>query len=58
MKICELKINYPRDRSHVAGILANAGYKVSVEERNLNDGWNGKDYFVIVETKDRRSDSE
>ena len=47
MKICELKIQSSEDRSNLVKILANAGYKVSIEERRV--GVMDKDYFVVVE---------
>ena len=50
MKICELKINNFNDRDKLVAILANAGYKVSVNVIQRGwDIWHGSDYFVIVE---------
>ena len=50
MKICELKINNGNDRYNAVIALANAGYKVSVEERKrgLHDH-EGSDFWVVVE---------
>ena len=49
MKLCELKIQTYNDREKIVSILANAGYRVSVEERG---DWSRKEYWVIVESRD------
>ena len=48
----ELIIPFHRERATVAGILANCGYVVRVEERPRYDEWNTLDYILIVEDKD------
>ena len=50
-KICELRIPNWLDRCDLVSILANAGYKVSIEERERESAYLIKDYFVIVEDK-------
>jgi len=50
-KLCELKVNHCKDRASLVSILAFAGYKISIEERE-EERWSiQKDYYVIVETK-------
>ena len=52
MKICELCIKNYSDRAELVRILAFAGYKVSIEERETHLGaYPEKDYYVIVEGK-------
>ena len=51
-KICELNIPNWLDRCELVSILANAGYKVSIEERDQKDTYFKKDYFVIIEDKE------
>ena len=51
MKICELKINNCYDRAKLVGILAFAGYKVSIDERK-KDHYFDSDYYVVVEDKE------
>lgn len=52
MKICELRIQHSEDRARLVSILAFAGYKVSIEERGDIFSRNGREYFVIVESKE------
>lgn len=50
----KLKINDYTDRQNVIIALANSGYKVWVEEKELYDKYgydNGTDYFVCIEDK-------
>lgn len=55
MKICELKINHYENRQKITSILAEAGYKVSVEERD-GKHYPQKDRFVIVEEQEATHD--
>ena len=48
-KICELKVNANTDRNNVITSLVNAGYRVSVDNREINSTSYKSDYFVIVE---------
>ena len=49
MILCELKIQASNDREKIVSILANAGYKVSIQERGY---WSQKEYWVVVESEE------
>ena len=48
VKICELKINQYDDRIKLVGILASAGYTVSIKEEK-GDSYLLTNYYVVIE---------
>lgn len=49
MKLCELKINVQEKREKLVAILAEAGYRVSVEKRERPNVYLQFDWYVVVE---------
>jgi len=54
-RLCELKIQQCSDREAVVTALANAGYLVTVEERNKRPISSG-DFYVVVMTAPKETD--
>lgn len=53
---CKFKINSYQDRMNLVGILASAGYKVTIETHIKKDSITSeKEYFVAVEYKENGS---
>lgn len=54
---CKFKINSYQDRMNLVGILASAGYKVTIETHIKKDSIiSEKEYFVAVEYKENNTD--
>lgn len=54
---CKFKINSYQDRMNLVGILASAGYKVTIETHIKKDSITSeKEYFVAVEYKENNTD--
>lgn len=54
---CKFKINSYQDRMNLVGILASAGYKVTIETHIKKDSITSeKEYFVVVEYKENNTD--
>ena len=55
--VCKFKINSYQDRMNLVGILASAGYKVTIETHIKKDSITSeKEYFVVVEYKENNTD--
>ena len=55
MNKMEFLINNYQDRRTMAGILAEAGYMITIEERKAKGTWYDKmNYFLIVFCKDEK----